>query len=79
MCVCVCLWCYLLTPPPLTLPPVMPWPPQQLSLQQEIQRFQLDAQRQRQVIIQLEKDRDRHINDAAIATQTCMQVLRRSP
>ena len=39
------------------------------NLEQEIQNYKEEAQKQRKIIYQLEKERDRYINEASDLTQ----------
>jgi len=48
------------------------------TLEQEINGFKQEATKQRKLIFQLEKERDRHINDASVATHQCMQSIEKN-
>eukprot|EP00794_Sanderia_malayensis_P005258 gene5258-5922_t len=45
------------------------------NLEQEIQNYKDEAQKQRKIIYQLEKDRDRYINEASDLTQKVLQHM----
>lgn len=45
------------------------------SLEQEIQNYKEEAQKQRKIIYQLEKERDRYINEASDLTQKVLQHM----
>ena len=45
------------------------------NLQQEIQNYKDEAQKQRKIIYQLEKERDRYINEASDLTQKVLQHM----
>jgi len=45
------------------------------SLEQEIQNYKEEATKQRKIIYQLEKDRDRYINEASDLTQKVSRSL----
>ena len=47
-------------------------------LEQEIAGFKIEAQKQRKLIFSLEKERDRFINEASVATQNCMGALEKN-
>lgn len=42
------------------------------NLEHEIQNYKEEAQKQRKLIYQLEKERDRYINEASEMTQKCL-------
>ena len=44
------------------------------NLEQEIQNYKEEAQKQRKIIYQLEKERDRYINEASDLTQKVRQL-----
>ena len=45
------------------------------NLEQEIQNYKEEAQKQRKIIYQLEKERDRYINEASDLTQkVCLLI-----
>ena len=46
------------------------------NLEQEIQNYKEEAQKQRKIIYQLEKERDRYINEASDLTQKVRSHLR---
>jgi len=48
------------------------------SLEAEIQGFKKEAQTQRKLIFHLEKERDRHVNDASVLTHQCMQSIEKN-
>lgn len=45
------------------------------NLEEEIQNYKAEAQKQRKIIFQLEKDRDRYINEASDLTQKVSHSL----
>lgn len=45
------------------------------NLEQEIQNYKDEAQKQRKIIYQLEKERDRYINEASELTQKVLQHM----
>lgn len=45
------------------------------NLEEEIQKYKDEAQKQRKIIFQLEKERDRHINEARDLTQKVRHSL----
>lgn len=45
------------------------------NLEQEIQNYKEEAQKQRKIIYQLEKERDRYINEASDLTQKVWLVV----
>ena len=45
------------------------------SLEQEIQNYKEEASKQRKIIYQLEKERDRYINEASDLTQKVRQLV----
>merc|ERR1712018_138890 len=45
------------------------------NLEQEIQNYKDEAQKQRKIIYQLEKERDRYINEASDLTQKVLQHM----
>jgi hypothetical protein len=46
------------------------------NLEQEIQNYKEEAQKQRKIIYQLEKERDRYINEASDLTQkVCCYII----
>eukprot|EP01135_Chromosphaera_perkinsii_P000050 Nk52_evm1s24 gene=Nk52_evmTU1s24 len=45
------------------------------NLEQEIQGYKEEAGKQRKIIYQLEKERDRYINEASEMTQRCLQAM----
>ena len=49
------------------------------NLEQEIQNYKDEAQKQRKIIYQLEKERDRYINEASDLTQKVSQRSRSLP
>uniref|UniRef100_A0A8D1QHF1 Cilia- and flagella-associated protein 58 central coiled coil domain-containing protein n=1 Tax=Sus scrofa TaxID=9823 RepID=A0A8D1QHF1_PIG len=49
------------------------------NLEEEIQNYREEAQKQRKIIFQLEKERDRYINEASDLTQKTDSVGKRWP
>ena len=45
------------------------------NLEQEIQNYKEEAQKQRKIIYQLEKERDRYINEASDLTQKVRGII----
>lgn len=47
------------------------------NLEQEISNYKEEAQKQRKIIYQLEKERDRYINEASDLTQKVTKIFQR--